>query len=324
MLILKRKKPLSFEMQLCIVLLISLCIHALIFFGHAIAYRDFRNALDFLNLWEKLPESKKEIEKRIEFEVVETPDDAATKEKPDETNLLSDKNSKARDKYTKTDKPKGEAYSDGDYETKEIKRSPRMDAQQFFQDLFVSKNQAPEAAKNNDSKADMTNESNLSRARNYLKSYSQLRYSNEEFTREALMGRSRAYSANESSRQRLLHRQREFSADNLGGFSFNTYAWNWAPYMQYMKEKINSNLFPPPAFYRMGLISGETLLKFKVLREGKITDIQVLKYTGHRSLMETSVNSLKGSDPLRPLPSDFPKSLDFLEVTARFEYIIGR
>ena len=126
------------------------------------------------------------------------------------------------------------------------------------------------------------------------------------------------------SQQRLLHRQEEFSADNLGGFTFNTYAWKWAPYMQYMKQKVNSNLFPPPAFYRMGLISGETIVRFRVMRDGKIENIEVLKYTGHRSLMETSVNALKGSDPLKPLPSDFPKSLDFLEVTARFEYIISK
>lgn len=324
MFVLKRKKTSSFEMQLCIVLLISLCIHTLIFMGYALSYRSFKTVLDFLNLWEKPPEDQKNIEKRIEFELVDTPDDAITDEKPDDTNLISDKNSKARDAYTETDKPEGEAYSDGDYETKEIERSPRVDMQQFVQDLFDSKQRTSEVNKNNDTKADETKASNLLFSRNFLDSYSKLRYRNEEFTREALMGQSKSYSVEKPSRQRLLHRQKEFSVDNLGGFSFNTYAWNWAPYLQYMKEKINSNLFPPPAFYRMGLISGETLVRFKVLRDGEITDIQVLKYTGHRSLMETSVNSLKGSDPLKPLPGDFPKYLDFLEVTARFEYIIGR
>ncbi|MBN1349759.1 hypothetical protein JXJ21_10150 [candidate division KSB1 bacterium] len=318
----EKQKAASFERQLLVVILISCFIHTLFFLGYGAAYRNIQNAFTFLDLnnEEILPE---ETEKRIEFEFVETPEDAAS-DKPDNTNLLSDKDSEARDEYTENDKPEGEAFSEGDYDTRELTRSERADLTSLFQNMFVPQKPEADNEPNKDEQRENQTESDIYISKNLLQNYTKTRFTNEEFTRAALMGQSNALLAQKPSRQRLLHKQEEFSADNLGGFSFNTYAWNWAPYMQYMKEKINSNLFPPPAFYRMGLISGETLLKFKVMKNGDVVDIQVLKYSGHRSLMETSVNSLHGSDPLKPLPTDFPDSYEFLEVTARFEYIIGK
>jgi len=121
-----------------------------------------------------------------------------------------------------------------------------------------------------------------------------------------------------------LRRQTETSARNIGGFSLDTYAWSWAPYLQQMRDKVQRNLFPPAAFTRLGIINGESLIRFKVFPDGHVEDIEVLSYEGHRSLMETSVNAIKGAEPFQPLPGDFPKNKEFLGVTAHFQYFISR
>ena len=90
----KIKKSLTFEQQLALLLIISLLIHMLIFIGYSMTHRGVFDLFSFLKLSEPPAAQADELEKRIEFEFVETPDDAATPEEPDPTNLLSDKNSR--------------------------------------------------------------------------------------------------------------------------------------------------------------------------------------------------------------------------------------
>ena len=89
-----------------------------------------------------------------------------------------------------------------------------------------------------------------------------------------------------------------------------------------MKKKLKANTYPPAAFTRLGIISGETVLMFKVLPDGTAIDINVVGYKGDRSLMETSVDAVKISSPFRPLPRDFPE--EYLELKWTFVYFIYR
>jgi len=100
-------------------------------------------------------------------------------------------------------------------------------------------------------------------------------------------------------------------------FRLSTYNWNWAPYLKELKKRIESNIYPPPAFY-MGLARGRTFLQFRIQQDGSMTDFKLITYTGHESLKNTSVNAIEGSVPFLPLPSDFPD--DFLEITVGFFY----
>ncbi|MBW7996975.1 MAG: hypothetical protein FVQ81_10500 [Candidatus Glassbacteria bacterium] len=100
-------------------------------------------------------------------------------------------------------------------------------------------------------------------------------------------------------------------------FSLSTYNWNWAPYLKELKKKIERNIYPPPAFY-MGLIRGRTYLRFRIQQDGSLTDFVLITYTGHETLKNTSVHSIKATFPFIPLPSDFPD--EYLEITAGFFY----
>ncbi len=245
----------------------------------------------------------KDEEKRLVFELVETPESARSKTPPENAQLLSDKNAIAQDQYQNEEKPAGNPYSDGDFDVKELPVVPvepsPLNEQASKQKKELSKeNQLTESASN--------------------------RYEYRKFSRQELLKKNP--SATDYQQQRILDRplydNKKFSSEDLGGLSFNTYDWDFAPYMLEMKRKVERNVFPPPAFTRMGLISGETLLRFKVMPNGEVKDLVVLKYTGHESLKETSVNAIANSSRFRPLPADFPE--DYLEVTASFTYYVKR
>jgi outer membrane biosynthesis protein TonB len=118
------------------------------------------------------------------------------------------------------------------------------------------------------------------------------------------------------------HRQLEGRAAESGGLSFNTYDWDFAPYMLALKERISRNIFPPLAFSQWGMIDGDTMLRFKIYPDGRLADLELLGYRGHHTLMETSRFAVTTSAPFPGLPADFPKS--YLEVTAKFSYFVKR
>lgn len=257
--------------------------------------------INIITLANPSPEQKTE-EKRLEFELVETPENARTTTPPDRSNLLSDKNSIARDQYQKNDKLPGAPFSEGELDAKNLPTLPEPSP-------ATPKPSNNEASDRNQQSESYDNNSN---------------YSHQKFSRQQLLKPNP--QSNRARKQRELEKplyaNRDFSAEDLGGFSFNTYAWDFAPYMLEMKRKVERNIFPPPAFTYMGLISGETLVRFKVMPNGEVTDLNVLGHKGHEALTETSVKAILNSSRFRELPADFPE--DFLEVTAKFTYYVTR
>jgi len=251
---------------------------------------------DFLN-------QPKNEEKRLEFELVESPEEARSETPPDNVQLVSDKNAIAQDQYQNKDKLTGNPYSEGDFDVKNLPIIP-MEPTPLTEQAAEQKKEL--------SKKDQLTESASNR------------YEYQKFSRQELLKKNPSATdyQDQSRLDRPLYDNQKFSAEDLGGFSFNTYEWDFAPYMLEMKRKVERNVFPPPAFTRMGLISGETLLRFKVMPNGEVKDLVVLKYTGHESLKETSVNAIANSSRFRPLPADFPE--DYLEVTASFTYYVKR
>ncbi len=251
---------------------------------------------DFLN-------QPKNEDNRLEFELVETPEVARSETPPENAQLVSDKNTIAKDQYQNKDKPVGDPYSEGDFDVKNlplvpIETTPLTEQAAEQKDKLSRENQLAESSSN--------------------------RYEYQKFSRQELMKKNPSVTdyQDQNKPNKPLYDNRKFSAEDLGGFSFNTYEWDFAPYMLEMKRKVERNIFPPPAFTRMGLISGETLLRFKVMPNGEVKDLVVLKYSGHQSLKETSVNAIINSSRFRPLPADFPE--DYLEVTASFTYFVKR
>lgn len=108
------------------------------------------------------------------------------------------------------------------------------------------------------------------------------------------------------------------NAAGEGALSLSTYAWNWVPYIRELKERIESNLNPPPAFWQLGIIEGEARLKFRILDDGTLVGPVLITSSGHESLDRASMQSVAVSVPFRPLPSDFPD--EYLDIRCRYYY----
>jgi len=115
---------------------------------------------------------------------------------------------------------------------------------------------------------------------------------------------------------------RESSALDAGGLQLSTYAWDYAPYLAYLKRRIERNISPPPAFTDFGLIEGTTRLRFRILPDGTMEALHVIGFDGSPLLRDTSTRAVEMAVPLRPLPVDFPDA--FLEITGVFDYVIHR
>jgi outer membrane biosynthesis protein TonB len=109
--------------------------------------------------------------------------------------------------------------------------------------------------------------------------------------------------------------QKDFSADGLGNLTLSTYAWEWASYINYFKEKLYQVWRAPPAYYSLGLIHGYTVIRLTIDRHGQMVHSQVLEQNGHSSLQISSENAVNAVFPLKPLPADFPDETLTLTLT---------
>lgn len=317
----KKKRRLTFEQQLGIAVGISVFLHLLLVLFYLVPWRVVL-PVNFLFP----PEAPKnqlavapEKEQRMEFELVSTPEDAQRTANPADTKYASDKNALARDLYSEKDLPLGDAFADGNFDVSEYSRGslqPPLAPQPPILQAPTEEKRPPEPTEEPEPGEDINQAKTV---QDYFNPAA------EDERRSAFLSQFQASADRRPLRQdKPFREQRDTRSGNFGGFSLNTYNWNWAPYLLAMQEKIDRNLFPPAAFTRMGVISGETRLRFRVFEDGHVENIEVLDYQGHRALMETSVNSIKISDPFLPLPGDFPRDKKYLEVTAKFLYLIPK
>jgi outer membrane biosynthesis protein TonB len=146
---------------------------------------------------------------------------------------------------------------------------------------------------------------------------------NKAFSRSALTGQQPVQENQENveeaaDRGETPNRPEGFDAELVGDFALSTYEWDWAPYWLAFKRKLQRVWYAPPAYYELGLIHGHTILRFKISRNGQISDMEVLRQVGHTSLEQSSVNAIEAVFPFLPLPNSFPE--EYLEVTVKMIY----
>ncbi|MBN1164594.1 MAG: energy transducer TonB [Candidatus Krumholzibacteriota bacterium] len=291
-----------------VALAVSLLIHLLILF----LYRPLARIRIFPQRAETA--LAREMEPLV-FELVETPDDAV-RQRPKSSRFISDKDALARDGYQGKDKEEGEAYSEGSVPYRVFAGPSDPPA--------VSRDRSPKepADVSRSGSGDPPREADRGETGDYSESRRRegpsLKLENYLLAQTGL----RPPAMRRWSSDDIDYDQRRFSAEDLGGISLSTYAWDYAHYIFDMKRKLKSNTYPPGAFTLLGMISGETVLSFKVLADGTVADIKVIDYKGDRSLMETSVDAVRISSPFRPLPSDFPD--EYLELKWTFIYVVYR
>lgn len=274
---------------------ISIILHLLMFFGSAL-----------LITWDTSPFSATESLSQTEdnpppplvFELVDTPESARTEQNRQPSKYVSDKAARAQNERSPENLQLGDPFSEGEI------TAPQLPEQ-------------PKAAQN-------TPEASVPKTSTQAENVLQVPPKRSAFSRDFLSPSQQQPNeqTGEGELQRPATQNLNSRTPDLGSFSLNTYNWEFAPYMLRLKRKIEKNIFPPPAFTYMGMISGTSYLKFRISRDGKLEVLEVLDYNGHKSLMETSWRAIEVSAPFEQLPEDFPE--EYLEITARFEYFVRR
>jgi len=100
-------------------------------------------------------------------------------------------------------------------------------------------------------------------------------------------------------------------------FSLNTWQWNYAPWMRNFINELHRYWMAPYA-YRIGIISGYTVIRIVVEKDGHVSSMEVLETEGHESLHEASEAALKAFQPYAPLPAEFPE--ENLVITLGLHY----
>lgn len=298
---------------------IALAVSVLLHLSALALYRPI-SALDIFPARDEVPPPADT--RPLVFELVETPDDAV-RERPDRTDLLSDKDALARDESAESDLEDGAPYSEGQVEHRVFAGGPQTpdsrkaeeggDAGRREEDAFIGPEREEATAESlEDDVADAPGDDSPSgRAAG-------------EAPDDA--PDTRADSESRSSRERYTDAldldQRSSRAPERGGVTLNTYAWDYANYLYDMKARLRSNTYPPAGFSLLGILTGEQVIRFRVLPDGTATEITVIEFRGDRSLLDTSLDAIRLSSPFRPLPGDFPE--EYLELTWTFVYFVHR
>lgn len=246
---------------------------------------------------------KKDERQSWAFTLAETPESARRMKPPEKASHISDKNAVAQNPEAPPNLPLGEPFANGVARAADTAPMPELQA-----------GKTPAATG-----PEITDELVSSR----IEAVRPTNGAPSNFRREFLTGETENNSRwPYASRYQPGLQNSDSRAPELGSFSLNTYAWEYAPYLLWLKDRVQRNIYPPPAFTQMGIISGRTILRFRITRTGVLQNLTLLGYEGHKSLMETSLRAIQTSAPFRNLPKDFPEP--YLEVTAQFEYTVYR
>lgn len=296
-------------------IVVSILLHLLIL----LAYRPFIVLSELVNRAEAAPPLPAQEFEPMEFELVETPNDAQINNPPENPQALSDKNAQAQDMYEDNNLEQGLPFSDGELAYK-LFAGGGQQAQQPPNPLDQDPQDGAETAQDDLSEPQ---EDQPTVGDVQIFSQSRMPQQRQRFSKEMLsgIGQSNAHSQGQFSDDANWD-NKKFTAEALGGVSLSTYAWDFAPYIFYMKKRLRDHIYPPPAFYQMGMINGEIVVRFKLHPDGSTSDLLLVEYKGHKALTETSLNAVKASSPFKPLPENFPEN--YLELTWTFIYSIFR
>ncbi|HET9581493.1 MAG TPA: hypothetical protein VFP76_01610 [Gemmatimonadota bacterium] len=111
--------------------------------------------------------------------------------------------------------------------------------------------------------------------------------------------------------------QRRTAARAGATYSLNTTAWEYGPYMERLKRRIEEHIFPPPAFY-YGMAAWVTRVRFRIAPDGRLEGLEMLDHEGVRNLQYVAISAVEGAADFEPLPPGFPEP--YLEITGGFYF----
>ena len=293
--------------------------------------------------------------------LVDVPEEASVEEPPDDPDAdVADRNAIARDLLEETELPEGPAYAEGDLEIRTMEDpneedeerpepfaggvplTPRQGGIEDFQELedppmwtsdLIIRPEFRGSGGGEGRGEGGTEGDVVASAPRPTGPEAPVHIPQDDLNELAQMARQPAYERHRrfgfglgNSGPRVPRTDnRHTSVKDYGDFSLSTYAWDYAPYLYILRERIRRRWFAPEAF-NMGLVSGRVIIRFKIMPDGALRDLEVLSYRDndipYQSLVASSRNAIESSSPFPPLPVDFHHP--YLEITGTFYYQILR
>jgi TonB family protein len=99
---------------------------------------------------------------------------------------------------------------------------------------------------------------------------------------------------------------------DLGPLQFDTKGVEFGPWIRRFVAQIRRNWFIPYAAMSM---RGHVVLTFYVHKDGRLTDVTVVKPSAIEAFNNAAYNALVSSNPTQPLPPEYPSDRAFFTVT---------
>jgi TonB family protein len=93
---------------------------------------------------------------------------------------------------------------------------------------------------------------------------------------------------------------------------FDTKGIDFGPWLRRFVAQVKRNWFIPSAAMTF---RGHVVLQFNIHRDGRITDVAVVKPSGIEAFNRAAFNAIIGSNPVEPLPPQYPDDRAFFTVT---------
>jgi TonB family protein len=95
-------------------------------------------------------------------------------------------------------------------------------------------------------------------------------------------------------------------------FDFDRKGVEFGPWIRYFRAQVRANWLIPDA---AALMRGHVVITLNVWKDGRISDVQVVRPSGVDAFDRAAANALRWSNPTRPLPREYPDEKVFFTVT---------
>jgi TonB family protein len=102
------------------------------------------------------------------------------------------------------------------------------------------------------------------------------------------------------------------SKDPGQAIQFDTKGVEFGPWIRRFVQKVRRNWFVPEAAFTF---RGRVVLQFNIHRDGHITDVVVAQPSDVDAFNRAAFNAILGSNPVEPLPPEYPDDKAFFTVT---------
>jgi TonB family protein len=100
--------------------------------------------------------------------------------------------------------------------------------------------------------------------------------------------------------------------DPGSAIQFDTKGVDFGPWVRRFVERVKRNWFVPNAAMTF---HGRVVLQFNIHRDGRITDLVVAQPSNIDAFNRAAFNAILGSNPVEPLPAEYPDDKAFFTVT---------